>query len=180
MFTQTTFSGITEISKKRIIMLLFLFLSSYIHAEQCQLEIRSDAAEGQVYAAIFNYLESITKWWLPSVLSVPSRFLPDGGSTSVTAISDVEACFAVHFFFQWGVGYLLVFTVLFVEEACSRYGFAEDYPVESPIRPSFYYLMTWHLRMVPFEALVGFHAVIGVLYAKHSMRNIKQFSISLL
>ena len=93
-------------------------------------------------------LTDFIQLWLPFEFTTAKMRVP--------ILDGVHSCIALHSGIQLGIGYLLAMTILFVEEANSRYTFAEDYPVETPLRPNYLTLMIWHLLIVPFEALVGF------------------------
>ena len=157
-FLQFAFSAVTRVSAKRGVLLIILSTCIYSNFSRCELELKLNPAQAVPYHEMLASFENFYSKWLPVFSSRPSS----SKSTTVgdLVLSDAATCTAVHSALQLGVGYLLPMAILFVEETNSRYTFAENFPVECPIRPNYFNLMVRHLLVVPFEAFVCLQAII--------------------
>lgn len=143
-------------------MLVFFI---YTNFDRCRAELEAHPAQNEPYHALMARFEQFNGKWLPPFSQLPRL----DRSPGATVLNDVDTCIAIHSVIQLGIGYIFPLAILFVEEASSRYIFAENYPVECSLRNKYLVLMLQHLALVPFETMICFRIIVALLEAMRTM-----------
>lgn len=166
---QTSFAQITILSRKRIVLLFGLFLLFKMIFGRCTDELAAVPGQGLEYIAILSKIETIFSEWLPFLSDSFKLMVPFAQALDSSALDEQGSCVAVKSTLLYIFGFLLPITILAAEETMSQRAYELRHHIGSPFVHRTSTFVTRSLLIVPFEAAVGYYAIIRGLHLLNAM-----------